>query len=770
MPDNGIMHASHWGAFRADVKDGRVVGVRPFERDPNPSQILEAMPDMLYGETRIAEPYVRESVARQGPGANPAGRGAEPFVAVSWDEALDLVAAELRRVKRDHGNEAIFAGSYGWSSAGRFHHAKTQMQRFMNRFGGFTGQLHNYSYAAALAVLPHILGSAEASQGPVSDWDGILAETRLMICFGGAPLKNAQVDAGGGGAHRTADFLKEAAAKGVRFVNVSPIREDLAGVADAEWIPIRPGTDTAMLLAMAHVLIDSGKADRAFLDRYCVGFDRFAGHVMGADDGVAKTPEWAAAVTGVPADKIRQLAVDAAGTRTFLNMAWGLQRADFGEQPYWALISLAATLGQIGLMGGGFAFGIGGVGAMGAPRERTPSPTLPAGVNRSDSWIPVARIADMLLRPGETYEFNGEERVYPDTRLVYWCGGNPFHHHQDLNRLVEAWRRPETVVVQDIHWTATARHADIVLPATSTMERNDIGSSSRDPYILAMHKATDPVGNARSDHDIFTALADRMGFRDDFTEGRTEMEWLEHIYNVSRQLASRRGVEMPGFQAFWEKGYFEVPKPSKPYVQFADFRADPDERALNTPSGKIELFSERVASFGYDDCPGHAAWRAPKEYLGAPVAARFPLHMLSNQPKTRLHSQMDAGGASLRSKIKGREPLWLNPADAATRGVSDGDIVRVFNDRGQTLAGVILSADVMPGVIQFPTGAWFDPVDRRNPGGGLERHGNPNVLTRDEGTSRLGQGTSAHSTLVEIEKYDGPLPDVTVRAAPEIVR
>lgn len=768
MPDDGIMHGAHWGAFRAKVEDGKVVGVAPFELDPNPSQIMDAMPEMLYGDVRIDRPYVRASVARHGPGAAPEKRGAEPFVPVSWEKALDLVAAELNRVKAEHGNEAIFAGSYGWSSAGRFHHAKTQMQRFMNRFGGFTGQLHNYSYAAALAVLPHILGDASAAQGPVSDWDGILQETKLIVCFGGMPLKNAQVDAGGAGGHMMAGFLEEATAKGIRFVNISPIREDLEGAAEAEWIPIRPGTDVAMILAMAHELIAAGKADLAFLDRYCVGYEVFADHVAGGDDGIEKTPEWAEGVTGVPAARIKRLAHELADTRSFLNMAWGLQRADYGEQPYWALISLAAMLGGMGEMGGGLAFGLGSVGGMGMPRERTPSPNLPAGVNRTDSWIPVARVADMLLHPGEEYDFNGERRIYPDTRLIYWCGGNPFHHHQDLNRLVEAWRRPETVIVQDIWWTATVRHADVVLPATTTLERNDIGSGGRDRFIVAMHQASEPVGEARSDHAIFTDLAERMGFREDFTEGRTEMEWLEHLYNVSRQLAARRGVEMPGFQEFWRQGHFKMPKPATPFVQYADFRAAPDERPLNTPSGKIELFSERVAGFGYDDCPGYAAWREPKEYLGAPAAERFPLHMLSNQPKTRLHSQMDAGGASVRSKIKGREPMWLHPDDAAARGIETGDVVRVFNDRGQTLAGAIVSDMVAPSVIQFPTGAWFDPADRENPGNGLEKHGNPNVLTRDEGTSRLGQGTAAHSALVEVERYEGPLPDVSVRSAPDI--
>ena len=356
MPDNGIMHGSHWGAFRADVEDGRVVGVTPFEKDSDPSQILDAVPEMLYGETRIAQPYLRESVARHGAGANPELRGAEAFVPVSWDEALGVVAAELRRVKEDHGNESIFAGSYGWSSAGRFHHAKTQMQRFMNLFGGFTGQLHNYSYAAALAVLPHILGSAEASQGPISDWDGILAESKMIISFGGMPLKNAQVDSGGGGSHKMSDFLQRAEASGIRFVNISPVWEDLEGVSNAEWIPIRPGTDTAMILAMGHVLITEGKVDRAFLDRYCSGYDKVEPYILGKTDGVPKTPEWAAEITGVSVDVIRQLTLDAAATKSFLNMAWGVQRADHGEQPFWALITLAAMFGGIGATGRGFAF------------------------------------------------------------------------------------------------------------------------------------------------------------------------------------------------------------------------------------------------------------------------------------------------------------------------------------------------------------------------------------------------------------------------------
>lgn len=760
-----IPHDSHWGAFRAEVRDGRVVGVVPFEHDPDPTPIIHSIPDALYDKSRVRQPFVRRGWLEHGPGGERERRGGDEFVPVSWERALDLVAKELLRVRETHGNASIFAGSYGWSSAGRFHHAKTQLQRFMNGFGGFTGQIHNYSYAAALALLPHVVGSVEPVQGPVSSWDGIVGNAELIVSFGGIPLKNSQLDSGGLGAHVGAGWLRAAKDAGIRFVNIGPVRDDVPDFVEPEWIPIRPNTDTAMMLALAWVLRTEGLYDRAFLDRYCTGYDRFEPYLLGESDGRPKTPEWAEAITGVPAERIVALAREMAGKRTLINTAWGVQRADHGEQPFWMTVVLASMLGQIGLPGGGFGFGYGSTNGMGNPRERVPSPALPTGANPIDSYIPVARISDLLLNPGAPYDFNGERRVYPDIRLVYWCGGNPFHHHQDLGRLVQAFQRPETVIVHEPWWTATARHADIVLPATTTLERNDIGAGSRDRWLLAMHKAIDPVGEARSDFDIFSGIAARVGTLDAFAEGRDERAWLEHLYNVTRQLAARREVELPSFAEFWETGHVEIPAPKQPYVLFGDYREAPGERPLNTPSGKIEVFSERIAGFAYDDCPGHPTWLEPVEWLGSDKAGRWPLHMISNQPRTRLHGQLDNGGISRASKIRGREPVWLHPTDAAARDISDGDVVRVFNERGSTLAGAVVTELVMPGVIQLATGAWYDPAEPGRPEA-LDKHGNPNMLTLDKGTSRLGQGPIAHSALVEVERYDAALPPITAWDAP----
>jgi biotin/methionine sulfoxide reductase len=449
-----------------------------------------------------------------------------------------------------------------------------------------------------------------------------------------------------------------------------------------------------------------------------------------------------------------------AAGRTMIGVAYSLQRAEHGEQSYWMAATLAAMLGQIGLPGGGCGFGYGSMHGHGNPVNHYAAPALPSGENPARSFIPVARISDMLLNPGKPYQFNGMDRTYPDIHLVYWCGGNPFHHHQDLNRLVKAWQKPDTIVVNEIWWTATARHADIVFPATSTLERNDIGASSGDRFVMAMEKAVEPIGDSRNDHDIFSGLADRLGFLDRFNEGRTEEEWLRHLYNISRQQAAKQKIELPDFDAFWQQGYAEVPEPDNHIVAFAAFREDPEANPLSTPSGKVEIFSETIDGYGYDDCPGHPMWLEPLEWLGGARAKLFPLHMMSNQPVTKLHAQMDHGKVSRESKIQGREPVHLNPGDAEARGIKAGDIVRVYNDRGHVLAGAVLSEDVRPGVIRLSTGAWYDPAEPGNPGS-LDKHGNPNVLTPDRGTSRLAQGPIAHSALVEVERYTGEAPPVT---------
>ena len=765
---NLVPTLTHWGAYDAEVAQGRIVAMHPWAADPDPSAMGAGMVDAFDDACRIHEPMVRKGWLEHGPRADDAGRGNEPFVAVSWERALDLLAGEVERIRCDHGNRAIYAGSYGWGSAGRFHHAQSQLHRFLNMAGGYTATANSYSYAAGEVILPHVLNPFQKILLEHTSWPIIAEHGELVVSFGGLPLRNAQVASGGTGGHSQRDDLRACRDAGVGFVLVGPMRDDIEDELGAQWLPARPNTDVALMLGLAHTLHAEGLHDRAFLSSHCVGFERFEPYLTGAADGRAKDAEWAAAICEIPAATIRDLARRMAASRTTIALSWSLTRGDHGEQPYWMGLTLAAMLGQIGLPGGGIGFGYAGVNSIGKLTRHMSWPSLDQGRNPVDVVLPVARISDALLNPGRTIDYNGARVTYPDIRMVYWTGGNPFHHHQDLNRLRQAWRRPETVVCHEPWWNPLARHCDIVLPATTTLERNDFSGSSREGDLFAMHRVVDPVGQARNDHDIFAGLAARLGFAGAFTEGRDEVGWLRHLYDRGRQRAAEQGVEMPDFDRFWEDGVFSLPAPDKGAVMFAGFRADPEGEPLATPSGRIEIFSETIAGFGYDDCPGHPVWMEPAEWLGNAAAGRHPLHLISCQPAGRLHSQYDNGATSRADKVAGREAVWLHPDDAGPRGIGDGDVVRLFNGRGSCLAGAVVTPAVRPGVVRLPTGAWYDPVD---PGSrdAMCRHGNPNVLTLDKGTSRLAQGPSAHTCLVEVERYDGELPAVGAFVPPEIV-
>ena len=757
MERQGLPHSSHWGAFSVLPRD-HGIEVVPHPRDPDPSALLGNIPAAVSHPSRIARPVVRRGWLESGPGPDDR-RGRDEFLPVSWPRALDLVAAELQRVYTAHGPRAIFGGSYGWASAGRFHDAQSQIHRFLNLAGGYVRSVGSYSSGAATVILPHVLGPQSAVAGNNVSWDELVAESALVLAFGGMALKNNDVGGGGTSRHIARARLRAARDRGVEFHLIGPLRDDLPAEIEAVWHPIRPGTDVALMLGLAHTVVAEGRHDRAFLDRFCVGYELFEDYLLGRDDAQPKDAAWASAICGLPADQIVGLARRAAGRRTLVTCSQSLQRAEHGEQPVWMGVVLAALLGQIGLPGGGFAYALGSTSNTGKPPVAVPVPTLPQGRNSIADFIPVARLADMLLHPEEPFDFNGQKLHYPDIKLVYWAGGNPFHHHQDLNRLRQAFVRPDTVVLHDSVWTASARHADIVLPATITLEREDLGAAAGDPLLVAMHRAVSPYREARDDYDIFAGLAERLGLAEQFTEGRSARQWLQHLYDATRRALEARGVAAPNFAEFWEAGELVLPTLPRDGGIVRAFRRDPNAAPLPTPSGRIEIASATIPSFGYPDCPGHPAWLPPSEGAGSPAAARFPLQLVANQPATRLHSQLDFGAVSLASKIKQREPVRIHPKDAAARGIAGGDIVRLHNDRGACLAAAVLSDALRPGVVQLSTGAWYDPEDpaAEKP---LCVHGNPNVLTRDAGTSRLAQGCTGQLSLVEIERFEGPPPPV----------
>lgn len=757
-------HSSHWGHFSARAEADRL-NIRPYPTDPDPSPILGNLANVLRHPARIARPAIRAGWLERGPGPD-ARRGREPFVEVSWERAFDLLGSDLGRIKHDHGPGAVFGGSYGWASAGRFHHAQSQIHRFLNTaMGGYVRSVNSYSSGAASVIIPHVLGDYGGLTMHNVTWEQVAEHSEVVLAFGGLALKNSAVAGGGISAHVERGAMARARARGCRFLLVGPLKPDMPAEAEAEWISLQPGTDTALMLALVYCLITASLHDQDFLDHYCAGWGAFQSYVLGTRDGTPKTAEWAEAITGVAAARIKTLAQDLAGRRVLVTVAHSLQRAEHGEQPVWMAAVLAAVLGQYGLPGGGYGYAMGAIGYYGRRNNAVPGPTLAQGTNGVSDFIPVARIADMLLHPGETYRYNGESRIYPDIRLVYWAGGNPFHHHQDLNRLRRAFARPDTIVVHESAWTATARHADIVLPATLSMEREDIAYSANDPVMTVMEQLAEPYADARDDYAIFSGLARRLGVEDAFTEGRNVRQWLAHLYERTRQGLAEQGLPAPSFDDFWTMGEMVVPQKPDDGGFLAAFRTDPAAHALRTPSGKIEIASETVAGFGEADCPGHPTWLPPAD---AP-RTEAPLILISNQPATRLHSQLDFGAHSQEAKRRGREVASMHPDDAVARGISEGDIIRLFNARGACLASVQLTNDVRIGVVQLATGAWYDPEDTAQ-AQSLCVHGNPNVLTRDVGTSSLAQGCTGQLTTIEVARFEGNLPPIRAHAPPPLTR
>ena len=759
--------STHWGHYQVATENGKLSAVLPNKFETNPSPIAQSLLDAQHSGCRVPAPHIRLGYLKAPGKSDGSKRGNDPFVQVPWDEAFDIAAQALKNTINDHGNQAIYGGSYGWSSAGRFHHAQSQLRRFLNQIGGFTYSVQNYSFATAQVILPRIIGLDATEvmlQAPTID--DICKHSKLMVCFGGISMKNTQINQGGIANHSAETDLKKIKQAGIDLVLVSPVKDDIAGFLNAQWLAVRPNADAALMLALAHTLYTEGLYDKSFIKQYTSGFDKFVPYLTGDEDGIAKDAVWAAKLCDIDAKSIVSLARRMANEPCLLSISWSLQRTEHGDQPYWLVTLLASMLGNIGLPGQGVGYGYGCIhnfGFIGRRRVPFKFAAFPQGKNPINSFIPVARVADMLLHPGTTYQYDGEERTYPDIKTVYWCGGNPFHHHQDLNRLCRAFSKPDTIIVNEPFWTATARHADIVFPSTVPLERDDFAFGTAELYASPMRKAIEPYADSKDDYAIFSGLAARFGLETSFTEGRSADDWLQTMWQTSIERAQQHDVSLPDYNEFLESEVIQIDEDILEPIEFAleAFRRDPENEALDTPSGKIEIYSVPIGAFELTNCAGHPKWFDKTEFIGSDRSQKWPLALNSNQPVTKLHSQYDFGRTSTAAKKHGRERAQLNPQDADARNINEGDIIRIFNDRGATLACALITESVRPGVIVLPTGAWYDP---HNPleTNSLEVHGNPNVLTRDIGSSELAQGTSAHSTLVEAELFEGELPPVKV--------
>lgn len=752
-----IPTASNVGAFFGEVdEDGKLVKITPQESDKYPKDPWsETWIDRVYSPTRVKYPCVRKSYYEglKSGDIKPELRGKEEFIRISWDEALKLVLTKLQSVKP---NEIYNASYGGWGHPGLLHNCAATTGRFFNTvIGGAVIMDGEHSNGAAGKVNTTIVGDLEVYSVQTTH-EQTLENTEVYVMWGADILKCNQIDFKVANRYNNLEFYKEKYKKSnIEFIIIDPQYTQIAQELDAKWIKIRPNTDVAMMLGMMNYLYKSGKYDKNFIENYTYGFDKFLPYLLGkTEDKVEKTPEWASKISGVPADVIKSLADTFVSKRTFLAGNWANQRAIHGEQADWTLMVLAAFIGQIGLPGGGFGFSMhycsGGEAFSGVMLPVG----LPQGKNKVRDKIPASRVSEAILNPGKTIKFKGGELTYPNVKVLYNVGASTLGHQPDTNGLIKALRTLEMVVVHEPWWTPMAKMADIVLPATTTLERDDIsyGGSYSQNYVYAMKKVIEPLYEARDDYDAFEEMAKMVGEREwrKFTGGDSKFDRIKKFYERS---------DCPNylsFEEFWEQGFVKFDNSDKSFVRHAEFRADPVANPLKTESGKLHIYSDKFASFGLDDFKGHPMWFEPIEWLGdAKKVEKFPFHLVTPHPTNRIHSQMDNTFVRKAYKVGNREPVLINIDDAKKLGIKDGDTVEVYNDRGSLLAGAVVSDKIMSGVVSIEEGAWYDPEDLQSEKPRCQA-GHVNVLTPDFSTSKMAQSTAANSALVAVKKVDAP--------------
>ncbi len=681
-------------------------------------------------------------------------------------KAIDLVLENLKKTPIEN----LFNASYGgWGHVGKLHNCNSVAGRFFNTaLGGHIGTDGEYSNGAAGRVNTTIMGDLEVYSLQTSH-EVILENTKVYILWGTDLYKCNQIDYVV--ANRENDqYYKKYANSDIKFILIDPQFQETGKLLGADWIKIRPNTDVALAMGMMHYLYKSKKYDKNFIETYTDGFDKFLPYLLGkGEDKIEKTPKWAAKITGIDEKIIKSLADTMVSNRTFIAGNWAMQRAEHGEQADWTLIALASMIGQIGLPGGGIGFSMHYAGGGQAFSGGRCPVGLPQGKNKLDTNIPASRISEAILNPGKEINFKGKKLTYPKIDLMYVVGANILGHHPDTNELIKALRTLKCLIVQEPWWTPLAKMADIILPSTTTLERDDIsfGGSYSQNWVYAMKKVVDPVYESRNDYDIFEEMAAKISDKahKKFTGGKTKKEWLEGFINRSDV------VNFVSFEEFWDKGSFKFDTPDEAYkfIRHADFRANPVENKLRTESGKIQIYSQKFADYNLPDFKGHPIWIEPSEWLGNQTLTKeYPFHLLSPHPRWRVHSQLDNTWLRNIYKIQGREPIFINTKDAKKLGINHADIVEVYNSRGRLLAGAFVSDHIMEGVVSIQEGAWYDPEDKSDEP--RDNAGHVNILTSSRPTSQMAQATSVNTCLVGIKKLENetikPYKSIT---PPEII-
>ncbi len=744
--------------LRMHVKDNRITyvetdntGTETYNLDHQVRACLRgrSMRRRVYNPDRLKYPMKR--VGKRGEGK---------FKRISWDEALTEIAQSLRKNIEAYGNESIYlnygTGTLGGTMTRSWPPGATMVARLMNCIGGYLNHYGDYSTAQIAVALDYTYGGGWALGNSMAD----IENTKLIVLFGNNP---AETRMSGGGLTYCIEQAK--ARSNAKLIIIDPRYNDTGAGREDEWIPIRPGTDAALVAAMAYVMITENLIDKPFLDKYCVGFDEvtmptdapknghYKAYILGEGaDGIAKTPDWASPITGIPASRIISLAREIATTKpAFIAQGWGPQRRSNGEFISRAIAMLPILTGNVGIHGGN-------TGA----RESTyglPFVRMPTLTNPVQASIPMFLWTDAIVRGPQmtalTDGIRGVEKLSAPIKFIWNYASNCLiNQHAQINRTHEILQdesQCEMIVTIDNHLTSTAKYSDILLPDCTASEQMDFALDAyvaNMNYVIFADQVIQPSFECRNIYQMLSDLAEKLGVKEQFTEGRTQEEWLRHIYAQSREALP----ELPSFEEFRAQGIFKKVDPNGCFIAYEDFRRDPEKHPLQTPSGKIEIYSSRLAEIAktwqlaegdvIDPLPIHVQ---SFEHYGDPLMEKYPLQLSGFHYKARTHSTY--GNVDVLQAANPQE-MWINPLDAASRQIKDGDKVRIFNDRGEVRVDAKVTPRIMPGVVGLGEGAWHD-ADMF--GDKIDHAGCINVLTTQR-PSPLAKGNPQHSNLVQVER------------------
>ncbi|POT57135.1 dimethyl sulfoxide reductase subunit A [Citrobacter amalonaticus] len=666
-------------------------------------------------------------------------RGEGKFERISWEEAVTLIADNLQRITAKYGPESRFVHNNTATSGGTFSGDK-MIRRLLSQTGGYLEYYHSVSLGNTVAATPYTYGAAASGNSLDT-----LAETPLVILWGHNPTETIF--------GHTNHYFQRMKQNGTRFVVVDPRYSDTVSSLADQWIPLLPTTDNALMDAMMYVIISENLHDKAFIERYTLGFDEssmpegvptnesLVAYLMGDKDGVRKTPEWAEKITHVPAQIIRQLARDYATTKpAALIQGWGPQRHICGERTARGSTLLATLTGNVGIKGG-WAAGYGGCGN----RLFTTGPEMPENpVKEKISIMNWVQAADDASKVTPEHGLKEADKLKSNIRILFSLAGNYLaNQNPDINqaaKVLEDESKIEFIVVSDLYMTPSAKYADVLLPETSFMERWNIGETwGTANYLILSEKLIEPDFERRSDYEWIREVAAKLGIEQTFSEGRTEKEWIEHIWEQTR--LSMPDEHLPDFAELQVKRRHLFK--GKPHIAFEDNIRDPQNHPFPTPSGKIEIFSKRLYDMQNPEIPALSHYVPAHEGPEDALTKSFPLQMITWKGKNRANSTQYANPWLQEAQA---QKLWINPVDAEKRGIAQGDTVRIHNNRGVCMIPAELTPRIIPGVVAMQAGAWWQPDAQ-----GIDHGGCPNVLSSSRITP-LAKGNSHQTMLVEVAK------------------